>query len=329
MEKKLILSWLLSLILVIIIISIIEVEKVIHGILDIGLINFVFLSVLYSVSFFFRALRWKSILHPITKISLKDSFFITNTGFFVNALLPARTGEIARAYLLSKKKNLGKIKSFSTVLLDRIIDGITLFLFFIVAVFLIEIPEEVKKMLLIPAVIFITGFFFFLKPDKFKFIGRIFVGVFPSLKGKIKHVFQETKETGNVFYSEKKELFFILIYSVLIWVIESIVFYFTAQFIGIPLTLFQIFLLIAVVGFATMIPSAPNYVGTFEAGFVLFFIAFGLNQNSAISMGVLIHLIQTIVIMIFGLISIQKLNLSFKSISKINFNEIKNKIKGS
>jgi len=329
MQKKVIFSWILSLILVATILSIIDVEKVIQGILKIGLINFVFLSALYSVSFLFRALRWKSILHPMTKISLKDSFLITNTGFFVNALLPARTGEIARAYLLSKKKNLGKIKSFSTVLLDRIIDGLTLFLFFIFAVFLIEIPEEIKKMLLIPAVIFIISFFFFLKPDKFKFIGRIFAKMFPSIKGKIKYIFEETKQAGNVFYSEKKELGLILIYSVLIWTIESLVFYFTAQFIGIPLTLFHVFLLIVIVGFATMIPSAPSYVGTFEAGFVLFFLAFGLNQNSAISMGILIHLIQTVVIMVLGLISIHKLNISFKSISKINFNEIKNKIKGN
>jgi len=213
------------------------------------------------------------------------------------------------------------------VLLDRIIDGLTLFFFFVLSVFLIQIPEEFKSMLLIPAVIFIFGFLFFLKPNKFKFIGRIIAGLFPSMKEKIKYFFNEIKEAGNIFYSEKKQLVLIIFYSILIWLIEILVFYFSAQFIGIDLGLFHVFLLIVVTGFAVMIPSGPNYIGTFEAGFVIFFIAFGLNQNSAISLAVLIHLIETVIIIILGLISMKKLNLSFKNFSEINLSGIKNKIK--
>ena len=112
MQKKTILSWVLSLILVIIIVSLIDSKEVIKGITKIGLTNFVLLSAFYSIGYVFRALRWKAILKPIARISLKESFFITNTGFLVNAVLPARAGEIARAYILAKKKNLGKIKSF-------------------------------------------------------------------------------------------------------------------------------------------------------------------------------------------------------------------------
>ncbi len=328
MNKKIILSYLFSLILVIAIISIIDIKEVIKETAKLGLINFIFLGGLYSVAFVFRALRWKTILSPITEISLKDSFFITNMGFFVNALLPARTGEIARAYILSKKKKLGKIKSFSTVVLDRVIDGMTLFLFFVLSVFLIEIPKEFSSIILIPALLFAVVFLFFFKPDKFKVIGRLIVKVFPSFKEKITYVFNEMKEAGNIFYAEKHFLK-IIIYSVLIWIIESLVFYFTAQVLGIELSLFHVFLLIVVTGFAVMIPSSPNYIGTFEAGVVVFFMAFNLNQNSAISLAVIVHLIQTIVVISLGIISMNKLGLSFKSISETNFSQIKEKIKGN
>jgi len=137
MNKKMILSWLFSLIIIAIIISIIDIEKVFEGIIKIGLVNFLLLCSFYSIEYIFRALRWKAILSPLTSISIKNSFFITNIGFFVNAIFPARAGEFVRAYLLSKKQGLGKIKSFSTVILDRIVDGLTLFFLFILSVFFI------------------------------------------------------------------------------------------------------------------------------------------------------------------------------------------------
>jgi len=326
MDKKMILSWIFSLILVAVIVSIIDIKQVIKGITKIGLINFLLLCSLYSIEYLFRALRWKAILSPLTNISLKNSFFITNLGFFVNAVLPARAGEFARAYLLSKKQNLGKIKSFSTIILDRIVDGLTLFFFFIVAVFFIEIPKEFSLIILIPAALFFLAFLFFIKPDKFKAIGRIITRFLPLLKGKMKYVFEEMKEAGNIFQA-KKNPFPIILYSLSIWIIEALLFYFTASLIGIELTIFHVFLLIVVTGFMVMLPSAPSYIGTFEAGIVLFFLAFGLSENSAISLAVTVHLIQTVVIMLLGFISMKKMKLSFKNISKINFNEIKQKLR--
>jgi len=174
--------------------------------------------------------------------------------------------------------------------------------------------------------LFFFAFLFFFKPDKFKVIGRIITGFMPSLKKKIKYVFEEMKEAGKIFYA-KKNPFIIILYSIPIWIIEALLFYFTASIIGIELTIVHCFLLIVVVGFVVMIPSAPNYIGTFEAGVVLFFLAFGLNQNSAISLAVTVHLIQTVVIMVLGFISMKKTKLSFKNISKIDFSEIKKKIK--
>ncbi|MFH1895433.1 MAG: lysylphosphatidylglycerol synthase transmembrane domain-containing protein [archaeon] len=321
------LSWVLSLILVIIIVSLIDSKEVIKGITKIGLTNFVLLSAFYSIGYVFRALRWKAILKPIARISLKESFFITNTGFLVNAVLPARAGEIARAYILAKKKNLGKIKSFSTVMLDRVIDGMTLFLFFVVSVIIIPVPEEFKAMLLVPALIFLSAFAFFFKPDKFRFMAKPITAFFPSVKGKIEYVFHEVKESGKIFYSEKKQFFLVFFYSGIVWVVEALLFYFTARIIGTELSLPLVFLLVVVTGFAAMIPSAPNYIGTFEAGFIVFFTAFGLSNNSAVSVAVTVHLIETVVILVLGVISMNRLGLSFKSFSEINFQEIKNKRK--
>src|SRR5512145_2605033 len=49
------------------------------------------------VGLWLRAIRWRVLLDG--RISLKDSFHIMNVGYFINAVLPLRIGELARAGL--------------------------------------------------------------------------------------------------------------------------------------------------------------------------------------------------------------------------------------
>ncbi len=78
------------------------------------------------ISYYFRVIRWKFLLSPISDVSAKDAAGPLITGFFVNSLLPGRVGEILRALLLSRKTSVPKASSFATVVLARIFDGLTL-----------------------------------------------------------------------------------------------------------------------------------------------------------------------------------------------------------
>ncbi len=66
------------------------------------------------------AFRWSRLIGG--GVHFRDTFAALMIGLFVNNVLPARIGEAARAYVISKKRGLSFTYSFSTVLLDRFFD---------------------------------------------------------------------------------------------------------------------------------------------------------------------------------------------------------------
>ncbi len=73
-----------------------------------------------------RALRWNQMLEPLgIKPRLYNSFLIIMAAYFINLGLP-RSGEFARAALLTKYEGATFEKTLGTVIMDRIVDIICL-----------------------------------------------------------------------------------------------------------------------------------------------------------------------------------------------------------
>ena len=76
-----------------------------------------------TVTFFLRAIRWKFLLRPaVGDVPLSSRFETTCIGFMANNLLPARIGEFARAYSLSRIEPVGISPILAS--LERLLDGI-------------------------------------------------------------------------------------------------------------------------------------------------------------------------------------------------------------
>jgi uncharacterized protein (TIRG00374 family) len=81
-------------------------------------------------TFVIRAIRWRIFLKPVLADSSFDARFSTTCiGFMVNNLLPARVGEFARAYALSRVQPITVSASFGSVVVERLFDTLTLVLF--------------------------------------------------------------------------------------------------------------------------------------------------------------------------------------------------------
>lgn len=75
--------------------------------------------------FWMRAWRWRSILEPVRPgTSFRSRFAAVNIGFMGNNLLPARAGEFARAYALARAESIPIVASFSSLVIERLFDGI-------------------------------------------------------------------------------------------------------------------------------------------------------------------------------------------------------------
>lgn len=97
------------------------------------------------LSHYIRALRWRTILKPIMQAgSTMNLFSAVMVGYFFNSIYP-RLGEFIRPYVYAKRENVSKSSVFATILVERVIDVITLGFLFVIA-FIIA-SEKIANML--------------------------------------------------------------------------------------------------------------------------------------------------------------------------------------
>ena len=96
-------------------------------------------SAVIPVAYFLRAIRWKLLLTPVKKtIRVGNTFWSTAIGSMVNALIPIRIGEFARAYILGEKEGTGFASGLSSIVVERTLDMIGLLSIGIVTMLLVS-----------------------------------------------------------------------------------------------------------------------------------------------------------------------------------------------
>jgi glycosyltransferase 2 family protein len=91
-----------------------------------------------SFTYVLRALRWQYLLAPIGPTRFSQAFRTTVIGFAANAVLPARIGEVVRPYLLARREGLSITATFATIILERLLDLVTVILMFGTFVFVFD-----------------------------------------------------------------------------------------------------------------------------------------------------------------------------------------------
>ncbi len=96
----------------------------------------------YYLSFPLRALRWRLLLENAgftvsNDVRLPGLWKLTEIvyiSFFANAVVPAKLGDLYRAYLLRQEIGVSTVRGFGTVLAERLLDLIVLLLLFVSAI---------------------------------------------------------------------------------------------------------------------------------------------------------------------------------------------------
>jgi glycosyltransferase 2 family protein len=84
-------------------------------------IPLIILSIFITVSWLLvRGIVWRTLL--MDQVPYRPVFLTLNEGYLINNLLPLRLGEIARAFLLSRKSTLGFWQVLSSIIIERSMD---------------------------------------------------------------------------------------------------------------------------------------------------------------------------------------------------------------
>jgi len=272
----------------------------------------------YFMSFIVRTFRWKILLSEknLKFSSMLSSVFI---GFSLNCILPARAGEIYRAYFFSKKESLNKTKVFTSVILERFFDGLILFMMLIAIIYTIRCAAIFSKIAAITGLIFIGGaaFLAFLATTKdcgnkrekirqfclkLNAVSSVWVN---KIFGIINSFFEGIK-TLNSF----QLLFQTVLLTFIIWVLEGTTIYLVIKSFGIDISYLGTFLVLTITAFSSLIPAGPAGIGPYQWGYIIALSVFNVETELALAVSITNQFLLILFILSIGLLFMWKDHIS-------------------
>ena len=227
----------------------------------------------YYLSFPLRALRWRLLLENAGYTKSNGVHLprfwklveIVYVSFFANAVVPAKLGDLYRAYLLRQDIGVSTARSFGTVLAERLLDLIVLLLLFISALMISlhqNLPPQLHAGLFVTLALVIVGIvaLFILRIFRHH-IGRMVPARF---RGHYNHL-----QEGTLGSFQRLPLLAVL--TIAVWSCEALRFFFVALSInligGNPLHILAAACFIALgEALLTVVPFTGGGVGLVEAG---------------------------------------------------------------
>jgi glycosyltransferase 2 family protein len=271
---------------------------------DLRLVGVAFL--IFYAGFPLRGLRWALLLRGTgIRISVRDSTEILFLSWLVNCVVPAKLGDVYRAYLLKINSSASLSRTFGTVFMERILDLVAIALLGIAAGFWSfrgGLPPAIQVILalgLIVVAALAVGLLTMrnfgrriltrmpLPPRIMEFYDRFVEGVFGAIA--LRQLPLLGTLTGTIWMTEALRLFF---------VVEA--FGFTEVRMGVSGAVF-----VALIGsLLTAVPLSPAGFGIVEAGIVgVLTVAYGVPLAEATAIALLDRVISVFSIIVLGTIA--------------------------
>jgi hypothetical protein len=301
--------------------------------------NFVYLIpgiAVYFLAVYFRALRWKFLLSHLKHIPASNLFSVVVVGYMANNLLPVRLGEVVRSYYLSQREGISKSAILGTILLERVMDFLTLVLFLGVAAIVLPVDRfiyELAAKFKVPGSLLVLGI---LAPFITVVAGIVLAAIRPSLPIRgmaflLQWLPKKIKEKFVAFLSQfifgfaslrdlrRVQIMFLL--SLPIWFFEATMLY----IIGFSFKLhhffqdgvemaFVVLAVTAVANIATSIPSSQGGVGPFEFFAIGTLVLSGVSPEIATAYTITMHLALLLPVVIAGLVILWIRNVNFREL---------------
>jgi uncharacterized protein (TIRG00374 family) len=267
----------------------------------------------YFIAVWVRAWRWHYLLKPIKAVNTRTMFPITCIGYMGNNIYPARAGEVLRAVILKRKEGVPISASLATIIVERIFDAVVMLGFVFV-----NLPElakvaaadsgfvgNIQEFALIGTGLFIGALVVFILAAMFPritlrigqwFIDRLLPKRIREKSSGIMHKFLD----GLASLRSPVNVLMVLITSTLIWLLETVKYWFVMHAFTFSVSFFALMLLNGVANLATTIPAAPGYIGTWEAVTKAVLVAYAVPSASALGYAVVLHVALWLPITLLG-----------------------------
>ena len=275
---------------------------------------------LMLLSVVFRSLRWRYLLRPIKEVEFIHLFSASAIGLMANNLLPARLGEIARAWVIGEKVGISKTSSFATIVVERVFDGFTV-IFFLVIVLLfgdLDIPAHMTRVAYAAVSFYILTIVFlamlrFNREKTFSIVNALTSRLPAGAAAKVDKLLRSFME-GLTVLKRPRDIAAAGLLSFLVWLPNIIVMHLVIRSFDLDISALMTLTVFIIVTFGIMIPSAPGFVGTVQYCFVIGLGLFGVIESEALSISIVYHAGTFIPMTAAGLFCLAREGMSFSSL---------------
>ena len=307
MNKKVILGILISIVLVYLSVRGINLQDVFRDLKNIQLSYVIFFILLVILMQWLRSYRWGVILQPMEKIDQISLFSVTSVGFLAIASIPARLGELARPYLISKRSSIKMSSALGTILVERVLDIFTVLAIAVIALSLADLPNLPSWMIKSSIIFFLlalAGFCFILflilcRETALKFINIILNKIPGKLANKIDELIHHFID-GFQIITNIKFLLYLFFLSALVWLVDVLAIYMLLKAFGFTLPVMASFVVMIFLLVGIAIPTAPGYIGNWHYACCLALELFHLAKTEALSFAVVYNFLSMAIVVVLG-----------------------------
>jgi uncharacterized protein (TIRG00374 family) len=283
-----------------------------------------------TFGFVIRAARWGILLEPLERdVGFRPRFASVCIGFAANNLLPARIGEFARAYALSRMTRVTASGAIGSLVVERFLDGVAIFGLMALAVFLPGFPGEatiagqsvgfalrgVLALFLLLLVILVLLLMF--PGPVVHFTEAVASRVLPQRLANVVREGLEAFLEGLTVLQDPVLLVRALAWSFGFWAWHSISFWLGFLAFGIHVGYPAALFVNAVIAMGVAVPSAPGFIGTFHAAAkVGLSEVYGVPEGPTLAFAFGYHLGGFIPVTLMGLYYAWRLGISFKEVEE-------------
>ena len=253
--------------------------------------------VLVLVELTIRAERWRILLHPSAQVPLRSAFAYLTIGYFANAVLPARLGDPARAYLAGRSFGISSLVTLGTIVVERVSDALTILLVVLVAGIVVAPGSQLAGSAAVLTAVAVIGL-----------VAVVVVGIVMLRSGFLdrgpgRRMWAVVARVGEgaAVLRRPRGAALILGLTIVPFGVAVGTFGAVAGALGLPLDPVEWAFVLGVLALSTAIPAAPGSLGTYEFAGVTALGILGIGSSQALAATVLIHVIAALPPALLGL----------------------------
>jgi uncharacterized protein (TIRG00374 family) len=246
---------------------------------------------IYLAGFVPRAQKWRLILHKLKPVPLSACLGYSFVGCAGNAVLPARLGELVRAYICGRREEIAATSVLSTIVLERVLEVLSLMLLFGFTVW--ATGQGALRSWALMGLAAICGIvaLVFIVQQRGDWLLKL-IGLIP-WEGPKKSItnLAELFLEGLAVVRDPKRLLMILMLGLSVYCIESGAYWLLAKAMGLQVSYLQSLFVLCFIFVGMLIPATVGNIGPLQYFCVLGFGFFEVSEEPALIYSVFLNAI--------------------------------------